>query len=307
MRIAVFDLGTNVFNLLIADISKGACGIVDVIKMGSQIGKGGFKSGYLTQEAIDRSLETFSQMYSKISQYGSDIKIKAFATSAVRDAKNGEDFAFRLRSLFPDVDLEIISGDREAELICKGIRESILLYGSEKVLMLDIGGGSNEFIIADSKEIFWKKSYPLGVIRMREIVEPHDPMTVEDIEKYTSYIDTQLESLYSEVSKHNISLMIGSSGSFDTLKDLIFPNIDNSVSATELPLQLFDKLNVELIKSTRDQRLKMAGMVEMRADYMVLGSIFVSHVIEKLKIKQLYQSSYSLKEGYMSEFAQSLK
>ncbi len=306
MRIAIFDLGTNVFNLLIADVSKSSCEIVDVVKMGSQIGKGGFKSGYLTQEAIDRSIETFSKMYSKISLYGVDIKIKAFATSAVRDAKNGQDFSTKLTNLYPDVDLEIISGDREAELICKGIRESIMIYKDERVLMLDIGGGSNEFIISDSNNIFWKKSFPLGVIRMREIVEPSDPMTVEDIEKYKEYIDSQLEPLYLEANKHNISMMIGSSGSFDTLKELIFPYDDTSVPATELPINLFNEINLKLIKSTKQERLNMSGMVEMRADYMVLGSIFVSHVIEKLNIKQLYQSSYSLKEGYMSEVAQSL-
>ncbi|HBZ24894.1 MAG TPA: phosphatase [Rikenellaceae bacterium] len=304
MRLAIFDLGTNVFNLLLARISKGECDIKKVIKAGSHIGRDGFISGELSNEAIESSIEVLDDMFAQIKMFGGVDKVKAFATSAIRDASNGEQFAQMLRERY-GMDVEIISGDREAELIYKGIRESIILY-NEKVLMLDIGGGSNEFIIADKDTIYWKESFPLGVIRMREIINPSDPITEEEIERYKSYLDTALKTLFEQIEIYKPTLLIGSSGSFDTLRELIFKDDDGSLPAKELPVDMFLTLHQRLLDSTREERLSMAGMSPMRVDYMVLGSIFVEYTIRKIGIKELYQSSFSLKEGYMAETASSI-
>ncbi|HBG25016.1 MAG: hypothetical protein A2X17_03825 [Bacteroidetes bacterium GWF2_41_61] len=304
MRLAIFDLGTNVFNLLLARISKGECDIKKVIKAGSHIGRDGFLSGELSSEAIESSIEVLDDMFAQIKMFGGVDKVKAFATSAIRDASNGEQFAQMLRERY-GMDVEIISGDREAELIYKGIRESIILY-NEKVLMLDIGGGSNEFIIADKDTIYWKESFPLGVIRMREIINPSDPITEEEIERYKSYLDTALKTLFEQIEIYKPTLLIGSSGSFDTLRELIFKDDNGSLPAKELPVDMFLTLHQRLLDSTREERLSMAGMSPMRVDYMVLGSIFVEYTIRKIGIKELYQSSFSLKEGYMAETASSI-
>ncbi len=301
MKIAVFDLGTNIFNLLIAQISKGECDIKEIIKEGNHIGRGGFRSGILTQDAISSSIDVLDKMYARINNGEEIDHIKAFATSAIRDASNGKEYAELLRNRY-NMDVEIISGDREAELIYKGIRESILIY-DEKVVMLDIGGGSNEFIIADKKRIYWKESFPLGVIRMRELIEPSDPITQPQIERYEAYLESKLVSLFEQAKKYQPALLIGSSGSFDTLRELIFPDDDNTLPAKELPIDLFASLHERLLRSNREERMQMAGMSPLRVDYMVLGSIFVNFVIRKLKISELYQSSYSLKEGYMAEKA----
>jgi len=304
MRLAVFDLGTNVFNLLLARVSKGECDIKKVIKVGSHIGRDGFRLGALSRESIESSIEVLDEMFAQIETFGGADKIKAFATSAIREASNGEQFVQILRKRYR-MDVEIISGEREAELIYKGIRESILLY-NEKVLMLDIGGGSNEFIIADRETIYWKESFPLGVIRMREIIKPSDPITNEEIKSYESYLDKSLKSLFEQIEIYKPTLLIGSSGSFDTLRELIFKDDNESLPAMELPLEMFLTLHRRLLESTREERLSMAGMSPMRVDYMVLGSIFVEYTIRKIGIKELYQSSFSLKEGYMAETASSI-
>lgn len=304
MKIAVFDLGTNVFNLLIARVSKGKCEIREVVKEGNHIGKGGFKPALLTQEAIDSSLSVLDKMYARIEAAGGAQHIKAFATSAIRDAANGEEFVKLLRERY-GMDAQIISGDREAELIYKGIRESVLLY-NEKVLMLDIGGGSNELIIADKEKIFWKESYPLGVIRMKEILEPSDPVKEDEVLSYERFLESKLETFFEQINIYKPKLLIGSSGSFDTLRELICPDDDGSLPAMELPLEKFAQLHDRLLKSTREERVKMAGMSPLRVDYIVLGSIFVQYIIRKTGITEMYQSSYSLKEGYMAEVAATL-
>ncbi len=304
MRIAVFDLGTNVFNLLIAWVSKDKCDIKRVVKTGAHIGKGGFMSGQLSQEAIDSSIEAIGKMMEVIEEEGGADIIKAFATSAFRDASNGEWFATKISELY-NIDVEIISGEREAELIYKGVRESVILY-DEKVLILDIGGGSNEFIIADREKIYWKESFPLGVVRMKEIINPSDPVTQYEIKKYKEILDNSLKSLFEQTERYKPTFMIGCSGSFDTLREIIWPEDDGTLPALELPVDKFLSLNEYLVASDSQQRRNLKGMSPMRVDYMVLGSIFVEYIIEKVGIKEMYQSSFSLKEGYMAETASSL-
>ncbi len=304
MILAVFDLGTNVFNLLLAQISKDKCDIKKIIKVNSHIGKGGFKSGALTDDALESSLKAFSYMMEQITKNGGADVIKAFATSAVRDASNGYLLVKAVKERF-GVEIEVISGEREAELVYMGIRESILLY-NEIVVMLDIGGGSNELIIANKDEVFWKHSFPLGVIRMKEIIDPSDPITAQNISDYTSHLDSLLEPFIAALKKYKPTLLIGTSGSFDTIRELLFPLDTFSLPAMALPLDQFYLLHSKLLTSTHKERLEMAGMSAMRADYMVLGTIFVDYIIKKSNIKELYQSSFSLKEGYMAEFASTL-
>jgi exopolyphosphatase/guanosine-5'-triphosphate,3'-diphosphate pyrophosphatase len=305
MRIAVFDLGTNVFNLLIARVSSNKCDIERVVKVNSHIGKRGFAGGVLEEGVMDSAIAVLKEMNKEIDSAGGVDHVKAFATSAIRDASNGRDFVRRAKNE-AGLDIEVISGDREAELVYKGIRESIILY-NEKVVMLDIGGGSNELVIADKDKIYWKRSFPLGVIRIKEILQPGDPIGSDDLKRYYELLDESLAPFLDQVAGHRPSLMIGSSGSFDTLREMIFPEDDGALPAMDLTISGFYKLHERLLASNLEERLEMTGMSRMRADYMVLGSIFVDYIIKRAGIKELYHSSYSLKEGYMSEVAEQLR
>ncbi len=305
MKVAILDLGTHVFNLLLADISFGKCKIVKVVKMPSFIGTGGFASGLLTPRVIQSSVEVFGKLMKEVEREGGADMIKAFATSAIRDARNGSDFTNIIRQEFA-VEVETISGDREAELTYKGIRESVFLY-DEKVLMCDIGGGSNELIIADKDKIYWKESFNLGVVRLREIFNPDDPISERQLEDIESYLEKTLYNLWIACKQYNPVFMIGSSGSFDTLRELLYTDDDGSLPARELEMEKLRTLHETLIKSTREERMKMPRMTPFRVDYMVLGSIFVQLVLNRCNIKELYQSSYSLKEGCMAELAESIQ
>lgn len=305
MKVAILDLGTNVFNLLITEIEQESCKIIKVVKMPSFIGTGGFRAGRLGEDAMSESLKALQKIKDIIDSEGGVTLVKGFATSAFRDAKNGSDFAMTIRDQF-GFDVEIISGEREAELICKGIRESLLIW-DEKVLMCDIGGGSNELIIADRERIFWKRSFNLGMLRLREQFLPGDPIKEQEIDEIVNYLEQELQPLFDACREHSPGLMIGSSGSFDTLRELLYADDDGSLPAKELDIARLEDLHRRLVLSTREERLKMPGMSPIRVDYMVLGSIFVQLVLKSCKIKELYQSSYSLKEGYMSELAAQLR
>lgn len=304
MKVAVLDLGTNVFNLLIADISKDRCKIEKVLKVPSYIGSTGFSTGYISEEAIDSSILSLAVITEEIEKAGKLDIVKAFATSAVRDARNGDRFTEEVKARF-GMDVEVISGDREAELIYNGVRESLLLY-DEKVLICDIGGGSVEMIIADKKKIFWKESFNLGVVRLREIFKPEDPVSQPHIEMIENFLSDSLGNLWSAYRIYRPKLMVGTSGTFDTFRELLYTDDDGTLPAMNLEFSRLSTLHGKLLSSTRDQRMNMQRMSPIRVDYIVLGSIFVQLVIGKCHIEELCQSSYSLKEGYMAEIAESL-
>lgn len=304
MKVAVLDLGTNVFNLLIADISKERCKIERVLKVPSYIGSSGFSTGYLSKEAIESSIESLAVITAEIKNAGKIDLVKAFATSAVRDARNGSSLIDEIKVKF-GMDVEVITGDREAELIYKGVRESLLLY-NEKVLICDIGGGSVEMIIADKKRIFWKESFNLGVVRLREIFKPEDPITKSQIAMIESFLCDSLGNLWSAYRVYRPKLMVGTSGTFDTFRELVYSEDDGTLPAMNIEFPKLGNLHEKLICSTREERTNMSRMSPIRVDYIVLGSIFVQLVIGKCHIEELCQSNYSLKEGFMAEIAESL-
>jgi exopolyphosphatase / guanosine-5'-triphosphate,3'-diphosphate pyrophosphatase len=205
------------------------------------------------------------------------------------------------------IDVEIISGDREAELIYHGVKQAVKLT-DEKVLILDIGGGSIEFIIADGTTIYWKKSYPLGVARLLAKFKPSDPISIEEIEFISNYLEERLSDLFEEFRKHKINTMIGASGSFETIAAMIKaeePAFESETSkmpeAVNIDLTDFENLYQRLINSTLKERKQMKGLESMRLEMIVIATLIVKFILQKLKINRLVQSNFSLKEGVVYE------
>src|SRR6478735_3758498 len=153
-RVAIIDMGTNTFHLLIADSEAGRSRIIYQDRLVTKIGMGGINEGVITEAGIDRAITALKTFKEIIDQNQVD-QISAFGTSAIRNAKNGPEIIRQIKDL--GIDARIISGDEEAQLIYYGVR-SAMNPGMDKSLIMDIGGGSVEFIIADQKEIFWKQS-----------------------------------------------------------------------------------------------------------------------------------------------------
>src|SRR4029077_17979396 len=124
-----------------------------------ELGKGGIHKKEITPEAMQRAVRALRHHRKKMGEYNVD-EYYAFATSAVRDAGNGNMFIRKMR-IETGIEVKILSGEEEAQWIYEGVKQAGVL-GNEVSLIMDIGGGSTEFIIADEKKIFWKKSYPLG-------------------------------------------------------------------------------------------------------------------------------------------------
>ncbi|NJO69648.1 MAG: hypothetical protein HC830_10500 [Bacteroidetes bacterium] len=137
----------------------------------------------------------------------------AFGTSALRDAANGEAFREDVKRQF-DIEIRLITGEKEAEYIYKGVSQTVQ-HIREKFLILDIGGGSNEFIIADQQQYYWKESFKLGMARLTEKFTPSDPVTPELIDTLEAYFEKELYPLFRALEEYPVKILVGASGSFD--------------------------------------------------------------------------------------------
>lgn len=306
MRIAAFDLGTNTFNLLVADATETTYTEVYRDKKAVKLGHSGITRKRINDEAIERGVEAIRSCMKAIEPLNVD-KILAVATSAIRSAENGVEFTKRLYKEFK-LEVHIIGGDEEAELIYHGIRRAVPLT-VENVLMLDIGGGSNEFIIANSSIISWKQSFPLGIARLLEIFKPSDPMTIEEVNNVTNYLDEELKSLKTAVSSFSFSCLIGSSGSFDTLANICSLKSNNMILNPSATFYKFNKADIlslceTLIFSTSAEREKIKGMDMMRIEMIPLAAVFIKYILGIINVDEIYQSSYAIKEGIIFSYSE---
>jgi exopolyphosphatase / guanosine-5'-triphosphate,3'-diphosphate pyrophosphatase len=300
MRTAILDLGTNTFNLLITEAGQGnGARIIVSRKEPVKLGMGGINRGEITPDAFERGLAAAGNHMKYIRDYGAD-QIHAFATSAIRSARNGADFVDALQRDF-NIRVRIISGDREADLIYLGVRQAVCM-GRDKHLIIDIGGGSIEMIIANDDRIFWKESFPLGMARLLDRFQPSDPVGGNDVLAIENYFSQSLGSFIEAAMIHNPLTLIGSSGSFDTFRALIAAEkkyTDNPARNTHFRFspEDFFRLYGSLLNSTAGQRLAMEGMDPMRVEMIVIAGIFVNFIVRRLNISLLIQSDFALKEG----------
>lgn len=304
MKIAVIDLGTNTFNLLIVEVnSDKTYSTVFQTKISVKLAEAGMNKGFVADFAFNRGLEAFKTHYRTTQKYKVD-KIYAFATSAIRGASNGIEFIEKAKA-GTGIDIQVISGDREAELIYYGVRSAVQMT-EEASLIIDIGGGSTEFIIANKNQIFWKQSFLLGAARLLEMFPPSDPINDKEIEIFTNHLTIELQPLFHAIKKYPVIELIGSSGSFDSLAEMIAhrfysPEILDNKTEFTFDLGHCEEIYNIILKSTNAERLHMKGLVAMRVDMIVVSSIIVNFVIREFGIEKMRLSTYSLKEGVIYE------
>jgi exopolyphosphatase/guanosine-5'-triphosphate,3'-diphosphate pyrophosphatase len=310
LKIAIIDIGTNTFKLMIARIQDdGKVTLIDKEKIPVKLGEGGINNQLIAHNPFQRGLKAMKTHKAKIDRFQVD-QVLAFATSAIRSAKNGKEFVRKVKAE-TGIDIEIISGDREAELIYYGVRKALDI-GDVKTLIMDIGGGSTEFIIADKNRIYWKHSFELGAARLLEVINPSEPITKSEIKRLKSYLKEQLQLLWGACELYSVKTLIGSSGSFDSLAEMIyhkFHTAENPLVKTEYHFDLkhFEFIYKLLLNSTIERRFKMKGLAAMRVEMIVVAVIMIKFVYKKLKLSEMRLSTYSLKEGILFDHLQTLK
>jgi exopolyphosphatase/guanosine-5'-triphosphate,3'-diphosphate pyrophosphatase len=291
MRKAIIDLGTNTFNLLIADMDGTNFTLVHSEKEGVAIGMGGINSNIIAADSMERGEKAIKHFLTVCYQKQVD-KILAFGTSALRDAENTNVFLAKLKSEC-DLNVHVISGDMEAELIYRGVRQ---VYDfDQKAVIIDIGGGSTEVIFADSNGVKELKSLNIGVSRIYQKFQFQDPLSEEDIQKIRLFLEEECKGFFDNKKEE---IMIGSSGSFETFWEMTHErSIPEKKESIEMNIQDFVTTLNEVIISTLKEREANAFILPIRKIMAPITAVKTLWLMEKLNTQRIIISPYSLKEG----------
>lgn len=303
MIFAVIDLGTNTFNLLIAERLPN-CTFKKIFntKIAVKLGEGTINSGYIADAPFQRGISALRQYQQYLLDYNVE-HTYAFATSAIRSASNGNDFVAQAKKV-AGISITVIDGNEEADLIYYGNRMAVNMTDSISLIM-DIGGGSTEFILANHDTVFWKQSYLLGAARLLEKFKLSDPVTNSEITLFNSYLKQELQSLIDAIKKYQPIELIGSSGAFDSVVDVIagafnIGGLNDIQTEYEIDLNQYDYISEMIKKSTLKERYHITGLIDMRVDMIVISILLIDFILTELKLNKIRVSTFSLKEGVIS-------
>jgi exopolyphosphatase/guanosine-5'-triphosphate,3'-diphosphate pyrophosphatase len=291
IRKAVIDLGTNTFNLLIAEFQNGTWRRIYAEKDGVSLGMGGINQKVITEDAIQRAEKALRHFKNMAESMGVS-EIQAIGTSAIRDAKNQVEFVERIRRDI-GIHITVISGEEEASYIYLGVKKTIAF--EKPSLIMDIGGGSTEFILADKNGIQQKTSLNIGVSRIFQLFDFSDPITVSQVKKLEDWLEEQADGFFDTLQ---VDRLIGSSGSFETFYELIHnARIENLDESILLPFSEFYTELEKLIFTSQAERDLNPWIIPIRKKMAPFAAVKTKWIIDKLGIKETYLSPYSLKEG----------
>ena len=297
------DLGTNTFHLLIAEGDPNIPNILFQTTNPVKLGEGGINKGLITPAAYDRGVKAMQEFSEEIAKHKVD-QVKAIATSALRSASNGQAFIDEVKDK-SGISIETINGDAEAGYIYYGVKAGGCL-AKQNSLIMDIGGGSVEFILGNEDNILWKQSFEIGAARLMDKFHQIDPITPEAITKLNDYLETRLADMFTAVNGYQINDLIGSSGAFETFTEVIEAEHGNSFDIRKIKRYTFNikdliRVTDQLIGSSREERANNKSIIPVRVNMIVVASLVTRFIMNKLSINNVVMSTNSLKEGIVAD------
>jgi exopolyphosphatase / guanosine-5'-triphosphate,3'-diphosphate pyrophosphatase len=304
MRVAAIDIGTNSVHLVVADVrADGGITVVEKAREQIELGRGGLDRHLITADAMDRAVATLQSFHQTMSLLGVEA-ISAAATSAVREAQNGNELCDRIAES-TGIHVQVISGIDEARYIWLGARKS-LDHRHGTSLLIDIGGGSVELVLGDPTRIRSAHSLPLGHLRMSEQFLRSDPPSVEEIQALRRHVRALLEPVLADPATLQIGATVGTSGSIRTLGRMATLMRGDSPTPHDhgLVLQRAElKKTLGLLVETRSGRLdELAGMDTRRKQTLPAAAAVLYQVMKSLAIEQLSTSESALREGLLYDW-----
>ena len=302
-RVAAIDLGTNSFHALIVDVfPDGSFQTVDKLKEMVLLAEKGFGQN-LSPAAMDRAIEAL-QKIKTLSSHQNVEQVLAYATSAIREAENGGEL---IQRAIDEVGIKInaIPGRMEAELIGLAVRHGIQLP-EKPALMVDVGGGSVEFIIGDKNQFYFLTSKKIGVARMTASFVDSDPISAKEINRLEKFYEEQLRDVAQAFATHRAGIMIGSSGTMENIGLMIAKRegkLQNlSVNELEFTSKQFFSLYDELIGMSRKERSKLSELDDKRIDLIAPGLVLIRFLLKEFSINKVKISSQALREGIILRY-----
>lgn len=308
-RVAAIDLGTNSFHMVIVEESEGK-GIVEIDRVKEMIciGRGSISTKMLDAKAIEAGITTLKHFLVLAAQQGvATENVIAFATSAIREAKNRDVFLQKVREE-TGLKIKVISGLEEAQFIYYGVRHAVKL-ASDPELIFDIGGGSVEFIIADNQRIFLLESRKIGVARMLERFIASDPVSDRELSLLEQFFAAELFTSAEKSRDMNIKRAIASSGTAQNIARMIrsMNGRDDEVTLNQSSFtrKEFQKFYKSVIAMSSQERKKLTGLDEKRVDLIVPGLILMNVIFSLFKLREVAISDSALREGMVVHYLKS--
>ena len=303
-RFAAVDIGSNSMRLLVAEVGAGG----ELVKLAedrqvTRLGESVFARGVLSEEAIQIAEEVLRRFRVTVDSLGVT-SMRTVATSATRDASNREDFIKRSEAALGST-IEIISGVEEARLIGLGVNV-VWPQGDEPVLIIDVGGGSAEFVLMQGGVMVEGYSRPLGAVRLKEVFLDKEPPRHEHILRLQEFIDEKLELVVRRLGRQAFVRGLATSASAAAIVCAVHgiaradrARADQKMASTEQVRRLYR----ELIEMPVERRRKMVGIGPRRAEIIVAGVAVFLRAMERFDLPALYYSSAGVREGIVADLA----
>jgi len=299
-RYAAIDLGSNTFHILIAEKNnKGGFDKVHKLREYVYLGRDGVE--HINEESFQKGIETLA-IFSELMKKHHVTEYRMTGTATLRHADNGPQFLQEVKQQF-NLDIDIIDGIQEAELIYKGVRAYLPPpYG--KYLIMDIGGGSVEFIYFDQEKMHFSESFQIGISVLFNKFQKSDPIAQNDMVEARNFITGSLENLTSFLDGKQIDALVGSAGSFEVITSIFEGRFDREFDTT-FSSEEFNEIFQEIMPLTKDERMNYPGIPEQRVRLIPIAMVLIEQVLRLYGIKEIIVSPYALKEGIISEFLES--
>jgi exopolyphosphatase / guanosine-5'-triphosphate,3'-diphosphate pyrophosphatase len=300
MRLAAIDVGSNSLHLIIADVTPaGQIEIVDRVKEMVRLGRRSFTTGHLTDEAMDLSIRTLAY-FRRVADLRRVEKMRAVATSAVREAHNRGEFIRRIQAE-TGIEVEVISGKEEARLIFAAAQHAMGLEGGP-YLLVDVGGGSVEFVLVRDSHPLWMKSLKLGAARLTERFLPDDPPTAAQRRRLERHLEEEIGDLMREARRAGVVRAIGTSSSINTLVAMARAARGEESGRLHGAAASVDEISAvteRLLEVNAATRADLPGIDAKRIDQIGAAALLADFVLHHSGAPELTACGWAMREGLL--------
>jgi broad specificity phosphatase PhoE len=302
-RVAVLDLGSTSFHLLVADATAG--GEIrrvlrerEMLRLGALVASG----GRIPEPVCARAVEAARTLHRRAAAAHAE-PVLAVATSALRDARNGRQLARRIGDSI-GVPVRVLSGEQEARLIFAAFRQRLAIRDGP-YLGIDLGGGSLEIALGDDSDVYWETTLPLGVARLHGELGREDPMLRAAREAIRARVRGSLSGVMREIARRRPIECIGAGGTLSALARRVVARRTSwparGVNQLFLPVSELREVAAELVASSHEERLRMPGLQKQRADLLPTGAVVLECLVNELGLAGITVSNWGLREGVILE------
>lgn len=290
-------MGTNTFKLTMAERQNGTFRVMGVEQRGVRMGSCSYHYGLISLPSMERAVQAITEFTRIAEQHNAPIK-GAFATAIFRDAQNAG-LVLKVLRQKTGVCPVVVSAKQEAILIQRGVYCALRDRAPKNMLIMDMGGGSLEFIKVVDNQVKWLRSFPLGAFRIINENGLSDPVTEQDIHRVNQMLMEKLKPLFRKIGKEQMALT-GCSGAFEsfvTMMDGYEDRLKDSLPAIAIERNHLEKLFQRILNADAEQRKQMKGLPAFRVDTIVPAALVTQFIINKFNPEIIYSSFYSMAEG----------